>query len=172
VYIDQEKKESGKLEEDWDFLEPKEIDDASDKKPSDWVDDAQIDDPTDSKPADWDNEAEQIADPEAKKPDDWDESEDGKWEAPMIPNPKFKGAWSAKRIPNPAYKGTWKPKRVANPAYKADDKLYAMRKPLEHVGIDVWQVKSGSIFDNIVIGDNLEEVNKIVDATWGCNQGR
>jgi len=74
VYIDQEKKESGKLEEDWDFLEPKEIDDPSDKKPSDWVDDAQIDDPTDTKPADWDNEPEQIADPEAKKPDDWDES--------------------------------------------------------------------------------------------------
>jgi len=170
VYIDQEKKESGKLEEDWDFLEPKEIDDPTDTKPSDWVDEAQIDDPSDTKPADWDNEAEQIADPEAKKPDDWDEAEDGKWEAPMIPNPKFKGAWHAKKIPNPAYKGQWKPKRIANPAYKPDDKLYQIRKPLENVGIDVWQVKSGTIFDNIIIGDSLEEVNKIVDATWGATK--
>jgi len=88
----------------------------------------------------------------------------------MIPNPKYKGAWSPKRIPNPAYKGTWKPKRIANPNYKADEKLYAIRKPLENVGIDVWQVKSGTIFDNIIIGDSLEEVNKIIDATWGATK--
>lgn len=170
LYVDQEKKESGKLEEDWDFLEPKEIDDPNDKKPSDWVDDAQIDDPEDKKPAEWDSEPEQIADPEAKMPDDWDEGEDGKWEAPMIPNPKFKGAWSPKKIPNPAYKGVWAPKKIANPAYKADDKLYATRKPLEFVGIDVWQVKSGTVFDNIIIGDDLAEVNKIIDETWGATK--
>jgi calreticulin len=169
-YLDQEKKESGKLEEDWDFLEPKEIDDPDDKKPADWVDAAQIDDPADTKPADWENEPEQISDPEAKKPDDWDEGEDGKWEAPMIPNPKYKGAWSPKKIPNPAYKGMWKPKRIANPAYKADDSLYKIRKPLEYVGIDIWQVKSGTVFDNIVIGDNLAEVNKIIDETWGATK--
>jgi calreticulin len=166
LYIDQEKKESGSLEADWAFLEPKEIDDATDKKPADWVDDAMMADPEDTKPADWDNEAEKIVDAEAKQPEDWDEEEDGKWEAPMVPNPKYKGAWSAKRIPNPAYKGAWKPKQVANPAYEADEKLYLTRKPVAVVGIDVWQVKSGSIFDNIVIGDNLDEVNAIVDATW------
>jgi len=37
---------------------------------------------------------------------------------------------------------------------------------MKHVGIDVWQVKSGSIFDNIIVGDSLDEVNAIVDATW------
>jgi calreticulin len=168
VYVDQEKKESGKLEDDWDFLEPKQIDDPEDKKPSDWVDDAQIDDPEDKKPADWDKEPEQIVDPEAKKPDDWDDGEDGAWEAPSIPNPKYKGAWAPKRIANPAYKGVWQPKKIDNPKYAADDKLYLVRKPLEYVGIDVWQVKSGSIFDNIIIGDDLAEVNKLIDATWGA----
>lgn len=165
-YIDQEKKESGKLEEDWSFLAPQEIDDPEDKKPGDWVDDAQMDDPEDKKPEDWDNEPAEIADPNAEKPDDWDTEEDGEWEAPMVPNPKFKGEWSPKRIPNPAYKGVWKAKQIPNPAYKPDDKLYLIRKPIENVGIDVWQVKSGSIFDNIIIGDSLEEVNAIVDKTW------
>jgi len=169
-WIDQEEKESGKLEDDWKFLEEKEIDDPEDKKPSDWVDDAQMDDPEDKKPEDWDSEPSQVADPDAKKPDDWDSEEDGEWEAPMIPNPKHKGSWRPKRIPNPAYKGRWSPKRIANPKYAPDEQLYAIQKPLKRVGIDVWQVKSGSIFDNIIIGDNLDEVNKIIDATWGATK--
>ena len=51
VRIDNEKVESGKLEEDWDFTGPKRIPDPDAKKPSDWVDEEKIDDPTDSKPA-------------------------------------------------------------------------------------------------------------------------
>eukprot|EP00742_Colponemidia_sp_Colp-10_P011183 GILJ01012396.1.p1 GENE.GILJ01012396.1~~GILJ01012396.1.p1 ORF type:complete len:372 (+),score=101.59 GILJ01012396.1:29-1144(+) len=166
MYIDQELKESGSLEEDWKLLPAQKIDDPEDKKPADWIDQAEIDDPEDKKPEDWDTEPEQIADPEAKKPEDWDDVEDGEWETPMVPNPKHKGDWRARRIPNPAYKGQWSPKQIANPKYEADDKLYMIRKPIEYVGIDIWQVKSGSIFDNIIIGDNLEEVNAIVDSTW------
>jgi calreticulin len=166
VYVDQTLKESGKMEDDWAFLKPKEIDDPSDKKPSDWVDEPEMDDANDKKPDDWDAEPATIADPDAKQPEDWDEGEDGKWEPPQIPNPKHKGEWRPKRIPNPKYKGEWKPKQIPNPDYVADDKLYKIGKPLETVGIDVWQVKSGTIFDNIVIGDDLDEVNKIVDATW------
>lgn len=165
-YLDGEKKESGKLEEDWSFLKPKTIDDPSDKKPADWVDDSMMDDPEDKKPEDWEDEPATIPDPDAKKPEDWDDAEDGEWEAPTVPNPKHKGEWAPKRIPNPAYKGVWKAKTIDNPDYEPDDKLYLIRKPLTHVGIDVWQVKSGTIFDNIVIGDNLEEVNAIVDKTW------
>lgn len=166
MYIDQELKESGSLEEDWKLLPPQKIDDPEDKKPADWVDEPEMDDPEDKKPEDWDSEPEQIPDPEATKPEDWDDAEDGEWETPMIPNPKHKGEWRPRRIPNPAYKGQWSPKQIPNPKYEADDKLYMIRKPIEHVGIDIWQVKSGSIFDNIIIGDNLEEVNAIVDKTW------
>jgi calreticulin len=166
VLVDQQVKESGSLEDDWDFLPPKEIDDPSDKKPEDWVDEAEIDDPEDKKPEDWDTEPATIADENAKQPEDWDEAEDGKWEPPQVPNPKHKGEWRAKRIPNPAYKGVWKAKRIANPDYKADAELYSIRKPIQHAGIDIWQVKSGTIFDNIVIADNLDEVNAIIDKTW------
>ena len=50
VRIDNEKVESGKLEDDWDFTAPKRIPDPNAKKPSDWVDEPQMDDPTDTKP--------------------------------------------------------------------------------------------------------------------------
>lgn len=50
VKIDNEKAQSGTLEEDWDFLKPKNIPDPDAKKPEDWVDNAKIDDPEDSKP--------------------------------------------------------------------------------------------------------------------------
>eukprot|EP00999_Lentomonas_sp_LEN2_P002656 NODE_532_length_1389_cov_135.275753_g497_i0.p1 GENE.NODE_532_length_1389_cov_135.275753_g497_i0~~NODE_532_length_1389_cov_135.275753_g497_i0.p1 ORF type:complete len:383 (-),score=153.48 NODE_532_length_1389_cov_135.275753_g497_i0:171-1319(-) len=163
VLVDNEKKESGSLEEDWDFLEPKEIDDPEDKKPEDWVDEAEIVDPEDKKPEDWDDEPEQIKDPDASKPEDWDEEEDGEWEAPMIPNPKFKGEWKPKMIPNPAYKGVWKPKRIANPAYKPDDMLYHF-SDIGAVGIDLWQVKAGSIFDNVLVSDSPADAEAAFNA--------
>lgn len=89
VKIDNAKVESGSLEEDWDFLQPKKIKDPEAKKPEDWDDNEKIDDPDDSKPEDWDK-PEHIPDPDAKKPDDWDDEMDGEWEPPMIDNPEYK----------------------------------------------------------------------------------
>merc|ERR1711959_545891 len=153
--IDGSEVESGKLVDGWKFLEPKEIDDPEDKKPSDWVDEAEMDDPEDKKPDGYDDIPAKINDPKAKKPDDWDDESDGEWEAPQIDNPDFKGEWKAKRISNPAYKGVWAPKKIANPAYVDDDQLYAYDS-FAFVGIDVWQVKSGTIFDNLLITDDVE----------------
>ncbi|KAH8617598.1 putative Calreticulin family [Trypanosoma vivax] len=149
-YLDGELKESGALEDDWDILPSKEISDPEDKKPSDWVDDVTIADPEDKKPDDWDKEPESIVDPDAKKPEDWSEEEDGKWEAPTIPNPAYKGPWKPRMIPNPAYKGPWEPRKIPNPEYKKTD-LYKVSEPLVHVGIDVWQVESGSIYNDIIV---------------------
>ncbi|SCU66655.1 calreticulin, putative [Trypanosoma equiperdum] len=165
-FLDGVSKEKGTLEADWDFLPEKEIDDPEDKKPADWVDVPTIDDPEDKKPEDWDSEPEKIVDPEAKKPEDWNDAEDGAWEAPMIPNPKSKGPWAPRKIPNPAYKGPWAPRRIPNPAYKNDEELYKIPEPLTHVGIDVWQVESGSIFKDIIIGDDVKEVLDIVKSTY------
>jgi calreticulin len=89
VKIDNSKVESGKLEDDWDFLQPKKIKDPEAKKPEDWDDNEKIDDPDDTKPEDWDK-PEHIPDPDAKKPDDWDDEMDGEWEPPMIDNPEYK----------------------------------------------------------------------------------
>merc|ERR1712010_256208 len=150
--IDMNKVDSGSLSEGWAFLEPKQIRDPDEKKPADWVDAAEIDDPADKKPDGYDAIPAKIADPKAKKPDDWDDESDGAWEAPQIDNPEFKGPWKAKRIKNPAYKGVWEAKMIDNPKYVADDNLYKYAN-FGSVGIDVWQVKSGTIFDNILITD-------------------
>merc|ERR1719247_2541554 len=155
VSIDGEKVDSGTLEDGWKFLESKEIDDPEDKKPADWVDEAEIDDPEDKKPDGHDDIPAKISDPKAKKPDDWDDESDGEWEAPQIDNPDYKGEWKAKRIANPAYKGVWAPKKIANPQY-VDDNTIGQYDSFAFVGIDVWQVKSGTIFDNLLITDDVD----------------
>jgi len=156
VLIDGEEKRAGKIEDEFEILEPKLINDPAQSKPADWVDEAQIDDPEDKKPEGWDDIPATIVDPEAKKPEDWDDELDGEWEAPTISNPEFKGPWRAKRIDNPAYKGAWVHPQISNPAYQADDKLYAYPS-FGAVGIEIWQVKSGTIFDNILVTDSIEE---------------
>ncbi|XP_016975652.1 calreticulin [Drosophila rhopaloa] len=159
VLIDNEKVESGNLEDDWDFLAPKKIKDPSATKPDDWDDKATIPDPDDKKPEDWDK-AEHIPDPDATKPEDWDDEMDGEWEPPMIDNPEFKGEWQPKQLDNPNYKGAWEHPEIANPEYVADDKLY-LRKEICTLGFDLWQVKSGTIFDNVLITDDVELAAKI-----------
>merc|ERR1719487_278874 len=165
VQIDMNKVDSGKLEDGWDFLEPKQIRDPDEKKPADWVDEAEIDDPEDKKPEGYDDIPAKIADPKAKKPDNWDDESDGAWEAPQIDNPAYKGPWKAKRIKNPAYKGIWEAKLIANPKYVADENLYKYAN-FGNVGIDVWQVKSGTIFDNILLTDDVEYAKQHAEKTW------
>merc|ERR1711920_345713 len=141
VEIDEEKIYEGSLKEDWEMLKPKEISDPADKKPADWV------------------EEKRIVDSEAKKPDDWDDEEDGEWEAPMIDNPEYKGEWHVKRISNPAYKGFWEAKKIANPEYVDDDALYKYAD-FGFLGFDLWQVKGGTIFDNVIITDDVAEADE------------
>jgi len=168
VFIDGESEKKGSLEEDWDMLKPKEIKDPEAKKPEDWVNEKEIDDPEDSKPEGWDDEPEYIADPDAEKPEDWDEEMDGEWEAPMINNPEFKGEWKAKKIPNPDYKGPWVHPMIANPEYKEDAELYAYDS-WGAIGLDLWQVKSGTIFDNFLINDDIDaalaEAKAVIEAS-------
>merc|ERR1712216_465995 len=163
VEIDEEKIYEGSLKEDWEILLPKTIDDPDDKKPTDWVEDSMMDDPADKKPDDWVTEK-RIVDPEAKKPDDWDDEEDGDWEPPMKDNPEFKGEWIAKRISNPEYKGFWEAKKIDNPEYVDDDAVYKYAD-FGFIGFDLWQVKGGTIFDNVIITDDKAEADAFV-AKW------
>merc|ERR1712141_503208 len=74
-----------------------------------------------------------------------------------------------KQIDNPDYKGKWVHPEIDNPDYTADDKLY-LYKDIGAVGVDVWQVKSGTIFDNFFIGDDFEEAKKFAEETWGVSK--
>lgn len=167
VLIDNEKVESGSLEDDWDFLPPKTIKDPEAKKPENWDERATIPDPDDKKPEDWDK-PEHIPDPDATKPEDWDDELDGEWEPPQIDNPEYKGEWKPKQIDNPEYKGIWKHPEIDNPEYTPDDSLY-LREEVCAVGLDLWQVKSGTIFDNFLFTDD-KETAKEAAATFKATQ--
>merc|ERR1711997_1232634 len=82
VFIDGDSKQKGVLEEDWDFLEPKQIKDPEAEKPEDWDDEAD---------GEW--EPPLIDNPEYK----------GEWKAKRIDNPDYKGPWVHPEIDNPDY---------------------------------------------------------------------
>ena len=131
---------------------------------------AKIDDPEDTKPEDWEK-PEHIPDPDATKPEDWDDDMDGEWEPPMIDNPEYKGEWKPRQIDNPAYKGAWVHPEIDNPEYNAEDaKDLGKYDEFCKVGLDLWQVKSGTIFDNFVITDDVAEAKAHAEANWAATK--
>ncbi|KAJ3096489.1 hypothetical protein HDU97_005871 [Phlyctochytrium planicorne] len=165
VLLDDKEEAAGSLLEDWDLLPPKKIKDPKASKPADWVDNAKIPDPEDKKPEGYDDIPEYIPDPDASKPEDWDDEMDGEWESPKIKNPDFKGTWKPKLIDNPEYKGEWIHPEIDNPEYIEDKEIYRFKNA--HVGFDLWQVKAGTIFDNIIVTDSIEEAKEFSDKTYG-----
>lgn len=173
-----------KKPEDWD--ERAKIPDADAVKPEDWDEDAplEIEDEEAVKPEGWlDDEPEEIDDPEATKPEDWDDEEDGEWEAPKIDNPKceaapgcgewkrpmksnpaYKGKWHAPLIDNPNYKGIWKPQEIPNPAFFELDKPNF--EPIAAVGIEIWTMQDGILFDNILIASDEKVAESYRETAW------
>jgi calreticulin len=167
VFIDEKSVRDGKLEDEFDFMEPKQIKDPDAKKPDDWVNEAKIPDPEAKKPEGYDDIPKEISDPDAKKPEDWDEEDDGEWEAPMVSNPEYKGPWKPKMIDNPDYKGKWEHPMIDNPDHKYDDEMYMVCKDgCTHVGFELWQVKSGTLFDDIFVSDSLDEAKAFAKETF------
>lgn len=171
VLIDQEVVRNGKIEDEWNLLPPKEIKDPAESKPKDWVDAKKIPDPEDKKPDGYDDIVAEIPDPEATKPEDWDDEEDGAWEPPLIDNPEYKGPWKPTMIDNPEYKGEWVHPVIPNPDYKEDAELYVRCKDCTHIGFELWQVKAGTIFDDIIVTDSYAEAKAFADETWGKKKG-
>ncbi|KAJ2712141.1 hypothetical protein H4R23_006218, partial [Coemansia sp. Cherry 401B] len=165
IRIDNKVQEEGKVEDFWKVLPDKQIPDPDAKKPDDWVDGpAMIEDPEDKKPDDWVDGPETIPDPDAKQPEDWDDDMDGDWEAPAIANPDFKGEWKPRMIKNPEYQGEWTAPLVDNPDYEEDEDLAVFN--IGYVGLDIWTVKSGTIFDNILITDDIDYASQFGNSTW------
>lgn len=87
----------------------------------------------------------------------------------MIPNPDFKGTWRPKQIENPDYKGEWEHPQVPNPDW-VEVKDIAKFKDISGVGIEIWQVKAGTIFDNIIVTDSIEEAESYLEKTFTANK--
>ncbi|KHN29255.1 Calreticulin-3 [Glycine soja] len=165
VLVDNRERDSGSMYTDWDILPPRKIKDVKAKKPKDWEEREYIEDPNDVKPEGYDSIPREIPDPNAKEPENWDEEEDGKWKPPKIPNPAYKGPWKRKKIKNPNYKGKWKTPWIDNPEFEDDPDLYVL-KPIKYVGIEVWQVKGGSVFDNVLICDDPDYAKQVVEEVF------
>ncbi|KAG6410658.1 hypothetical protein SASPL_128723 [Salvia splendens] len=173
-----------KKPEDWD--ERAKIPDPVATKPEDWDEDAslEIEDEEAEKPEGWlDDEPEEVDDPEAAKPEDWDDEEDGEWEAPKVDNPKcaeapgcgewkrpmkrnpaYKGKWHAPLIDNPNYKGIWKPQEIDNPEYFELEKPNF--EPIAAIGIEIWTMQDGILFDNILISSSEKEAETYRETAW------
>ncbi|KAH7678634.1 Calreticulin protein [Dioscorea alata] len=165
INIDNEKRKSGSIGPDWDLILPKKIRDPNAKKPDDWDDNEFISDPNAKKPVGYDDIPKEIPDPDATKPEVWDDEEDGEWIPPTIPNPEYQGPWSSQKIKNPNYKGKWKAPMIDNPDYKDDPDIYVFPN-LKYVGIELWQVKSGTLFDNILVCNDPVYAKELAEETW------
>lgn len=86
----------------------------------------------------------------------------GKWNKPVIDNPRYKGKWHAALIANPAYKGKWKPRKIPNPDYYHDPEPFKMTA-IGAVGIELWTMSDFLYFDNLLITD----LRSIADA-WAA----
>jgi hypothetical protein len=88
------------------------------------------------------------------------------WEPPSIANPAYKGPWKAPMIDNPDYKGAWVHPMIPNPAYKEDATLPARCVDCGMVGFELWQVKAGTVFDDILVTDSLDEAKAVAQETF------
>lgn len=107
----------------------------------------------------------------------------------------LQGEWKPKQIDNPNYKGAWVHPEIDNPEYSPDSNMYKFEK-IGVIGLDLWQVrikdhllkknvwclshnstflavsqvKSGTIFDNFLITDDVKEAEDIGNETWGVTK--
>merc|ERR1712032_1789769 len=100
-----------------------------------------------------------------------DDEMDGEWEPPMIDNPEYKGEWKPRQIDNPDYKGPWVHPEIDNPEYNPDDaKDIGKYAESCKIGFDLWQVKSGTIFDNMMITDDPAEAKAAGESLWAVTR--
>jgi calreticulin len=57
----------------------------------------------------------------------------------------------------------WAPKKIPNPKY-VDDNTIGQYESFAWVGIDIWQVKSGTTFGNLLITDDKAAATAAVEA--------
>jgi hypothetical protein len=85
---------------------------------------------------------------------------------PPPPPPRHPNPSPSSRIDNPKYKGIWVAPDIDNPEFKPDPKLHVIADT-KYVGFELWQVKAGSIFDNIMVTDDFAAAKKFAEETWG-----
>merc|ERR1712115_612501 len=56
---------------------------------------------------------------------------------------------------------------IDNPDYSYNEEMYKVCKDgCTHVGFEIWQVKTGTLFDDIIVTDSLEEAEAFAKETF------
>jgi calnexin len=84
----------------------------------------------------------------------------------MIDNPLHKGKWVRPKIANPEYKGVWTPRQIDNPTYFSHENPVDHLAPMTALAVEVWTTNSGVHFDNFIVTDSKEELQKFTTKTY------
>ena len=74
-------------------------------------------------------------------------------------------------IDNPDYKGEWVHPLIPNPDFKEDKNLHVRCDKCTHVGFELWQVKTGTLFDDIIVTDSFDEAKAYAEKTYSKKKG-
>uniref|UniRef100_A0A2K6LX03 Calreticulin 3 n=1 Tax=Rhinopithecus bieti TaxID=61621 RepID=A0A2K6LX03_RHIBE len=155
VKIDGQSIESGSIEYDWNLTSlNKETSPAESK---DW------EQTKDSKAQDWEKH---FLDASASKQSDWNGELDGDWPAPMLQKPPYQDGLRPEGID----KDIWLHHKMKNTNYLTQYDLSEFEN-IGAIGLELWQVRSGTIFDNFLITDDEEYADNFGKATWGETKG-
>ncbi|XP_020825094.1 calreticulin-3 isoform X2 [Phascolarctos cinereus] len=163
VQIDTDIIESGNIEEDWNLEELRKMEKSALKMPKNWDKLSQNDKPSDVPSQDWDKH---FLDASANKPSDWNSELDGEWQPSLIQKPKYKDGLKSENVDNSDYKDVWLHQKIENPGYLQDFELSEYEN-IGVIGLELWQVRSGTIFDNFLITDDENYAAEFGMKTWG-----
>ncbi|XP_004715512.1 calreticulin-3 [Echinops telfairi] len=156
VKVDGQSIESGNIEYDWDLLSLKNADKASEAAKG-W------DQATDGQTQDWEKH---FLDAGTSKPSDWNSELDGDWPGPMLQKPPYQDGLQPKGI----NKDMWLHQELTSTSYLSAYDLSEFEN-IGAIGLELWQVRSGTIFDNFLITDDEEYAERFGKATWGETKG-
>ncbi|XP_054982658.1 calreticulin-3 isoform X1 [Sorex araneus] len=150
VRIDGQVAESGDIEYDWNLVSLKSAAKKTQTEPQAWE-------------QDWDK---QFLDAGASAPSDWNSKLDGDLQAPLLQKPPYQDSLKAEGINN----DVWLHHKLKNTNYLTEYDLSEFEN-IGAIGLELWQVRSGTIFDNFLITDDEEYAEKFGKATWGETKG-
>ncbi|XP_011781283.1 PREDICTED: calreticulin-3 [Colobus angolensis palliatus] len=105
-------------------------------------------------------------DASASKQSDWNGELDGDWPAPMLQKPPYQDGLKPEGID----KDIWLHHKMKNTNYLTQYDLSEFEN-IGAIGLELWQVRSGTIFDNFLITDDEEYADNFGKATWGETKG-
>ncbi|XP_037674467.1 calreticulin-3 isoform X1 [Choloepus didactylus] len=149
VKIDGQAIESGSIEYDWNLTSLRKMEKSAELKDREKND----------KPQDWEKH---FLDASASKPSDWNGDLDG----PLLQKPPYQGGLKPEGI----NQDVWLHQKMKSTNYLTEFDLSEFEN-IGAIGLELWQVRSGTIFDNFLITDDEEYAENFGKATWGETKG-